>query len=56
MLTCVCVCADTLKSCLVELTRTHEVRSFMVFDHFPYTKFSECVVHLRKQKKIDIVL
>ena len=48
--------ADTLKTCLEELTQTHEVKSFMVFDHFPYTKFSECVVHLRKQEKIEISL
>ena len=39
--------AETLKACLGDLTRTHEVRSFVVFDHFPYTKYSECVVHLR---------
>ncbi|UPQ98598.1 tRNA/tmRNA (uracil-C(5))-methyltransferase [Chloropicon primus] len=41
--------AETLKACLEQLTNTHELRSFKVFDHFPYTEWSECVVHLRRR-------
>ena len=43
--------AETLKACLERLTNTHEVRSFKVYDHFPYTEWSECVVHLSKKRR-----
>lgn len=42
--------ADTLRTCLGALLRTHDLRSFRVFDHFPYTKYSECVVHLERKE------
>ncbi|WZN59509.1 tRNA/tmRNA (uracil-C(5))-methyltransferase [Chloropicon roscoffensis] len=42
--------ADTLRTCLRALLRTHDLRSFRVFDHFPYTKYSECVVHLERKE------
>ena len=41
---------ETLRTCLGDLVKTHDVRSFRVFDHFPYTKYVECVVHLRRRK------
>jgi len=40
--------ADTLKSCLKELRKTHQLQSpLTVFDHFPYTRHSEVVAHLK---------
>ena len=40
---------DTLKDNLLELTKTHEITDFALFDQFPYTHHIECGVKLTKR-------
>lgn len=40
---------DTLASNLEELTKTHSISRFAMFDQFPYTHHSECGVYLTRK-------
>lgn len=44
---------EALMRDLAALAKTHEVSRFCVFDHFPYTKHSECGVYLKKRPPRD---
>ncbi|GGO79441.1 tRNA/tmRNA (uracil-C(5))-methyltransferase [Marinobacterium nitratireducens] len=39
---------ETLKQNLAELTRSHRIERFAIFDQFPYTEHLECGVYLTK--------
>ena len=41
---------ETLKENLVELSKTHNISDFAVFDQFPYTSHLECGVYLEQKK------
>ena len=40
---------DALKRDLEALASTHEVERFAAFDHFPYTRYVESAVYLRRR-------
>ena len=42
---------ETLREALGHLHPTYRIVSFRVFDHFPYTKYAECVVHLKRRRE-----
>jgi tRNA (uracil-5-)-methyltransferase len=40
---------ETLKANLADLTQTHQIERFAIFDQFPYTHHLECGVYLTRK-------
>jgi tRNA (uracil-5-)-methyltransferase len=40
---------ETLKENLQNLTQTHDIKRFAIFDQFPYTEHLECGVYLTRK-------
>lgn len=43
---------DTLHANLQEVAGTHALKSFAIFDQFPYTEHIECGVYLQRKPEV----